>query len=165
MIKKQRITIIILLFFCVFSVVFMICVLSSNTKVQYKFVPPKFEENVISDVTEVPDELGYSELDAEAYKVGICGNLISQNGTVDIYFTNNQENKVWLKLRVYDDSENIIAETGLIKAGECMKSIELSKNYVGDVRIKIMSYEPETYYSMGTVTLNAKLKMRGDVNE
>ena len=79
-----------------------------------------------------------------------------------IYLTNPAENKVWLKLRVLDESNNILGETGLIRPGEYVKDVELTENLTAGtkIKLKIMGYEPETYFSAGSATLNTAI---GDV--
>ena len=94
-----------------------------------------------------------------AFKCSICGNVIASGGAADVYFTNSSEQEVWLKLRVLDEDGNIIGETGLIKPGEYVKSVSIDKD-ISDgstIKLKIMAYEPETYYSAGAVTLNTKI--------
>ena len=48
-----------------------------------------------------------------------------------------------------------MGETGLIKPGEYVRSVVFSKVPLAGVEIslRVMSYEPETYYSKGEVTL------------
>lgn len=81
-------------------------------------------------------------------------------GAADVYFTNSSEQEVWLKLRVLDEDGSIIGETGLIKPGEYVKSVLIDKD-VSDgssIKLKIMAYEPQTYYSAGAVTLNTQIR-------
>ena len=97
--------------------------------------------------------------DGMAFKCSICGNVIASGGAADVYFTNSSEQEVWLKLRVLDEDGNIIGETGLIKPGEYVKSVSIDKDISdgSSIKLKIMAYEPETYYSAGAVTLNTKI--------
>ena len=77
-----------------------------------------------------------------------------QNLTV--YFTNTEGNEKNLKLRVLDTEGNILGETGLIKPGEYVKNVTLTKTLAAGekIKLKIMGYEPETYESAGSVSLN-----------
>ena len=70
-----------------------------------------------------------------------------------VYLTNPAENEVWLKLRVLDENGNILGETGLIRPGEYVKDVALTENLTAGtkIKLKIMGYEPETYFSAGTV--------------
>ena len=75
---------------------------------------------------------------------------------MDLYFTNDDGNGVWLKLRIFDGEGNIIAETGIIKPNEYVKTVTFDTvpEKGSAVKLKIMAYEPDTYYSAGAVTLN-----------
>ncbi len=123
-----------------------------------EFVPPPFEKAVVKGTPEIadPNAVGYAELDARAYKVAICGKVVVNDGKADVYFTNPESNNVWLKLRVLNEAGQIIAETGIVMPGEYLKTITFTKvPSSGDkVTIKIMGYEPHTYYSKGEATLN-----------
>ena len=123
-----------------------------------EFVPPPFEKAVVKGAPEIadPNAVGYAELDARAYKVAICGKVKLNEGKADVYFTNPESNDVWLKLRVLNEAGEIIAETGIVMPGEYLKTITFTKAVsVGDkITIKIMGYEPHTYYSKGEANLN-----------
>lgn len=122
------------------------------------FVPPEFDGNAAWGVPNVPEGLGWNEIDAQAYKASVCGVVIVENGKADIWFTNPESNTVWLKLRVLDAKGNILGETGLIRPGEYVQSVMLDTDLAIDertIRLKMMSYEPDTYYSMGSAVLNA----------
>lgn len=86
----------------------------------------------------------------------VCGRVIIENGKADLYFTNDEGNKVWLKLRITGADDDILAETGLLKPEEYVKSVffdTVPENGTA-IKLKIMAYEPETYYSAGSVSLN-----------
>ena len=86
----------------------------------------------------------------------VCGEIRAENGRADVYFTNEADNNVYLRLKITDSDSNVLAETGLIKPGEYVKSISFDKSpYSGQtIKMKIMAYEPDTFYSAGAVTLN-----------
>lgn len=125
------------------------------------FEPPAFDMNAINGEPTVPDNLGYSILYREgmSFKVGICGKIIIKNNSADIYFTNISENNIWLKVRFYDQSGQIIGESGLIKPGEYLKSVSFDNmiSTADGVTLKVMSYEPDTYRSAGAITLTPKV--------
>ena len=107
----------------------------------------------------VPDGLGWQELDAQAYIVGICGKFIPNGNTADVWLTNPVSNTVWLKVRVLDEKGNALGETGLIKPGEYVQSVELDTvpKAGTPIVLKIMAYQPDTYYSEGAVSLNTAI--------
>lgn len=147
---------------CFISALLMFFALNYSEKKQVNFIPPDFDSEAIIGVPEPPQELGWSEIsqDGMSYRVGICGNIIINNGIADVYFFNSETNMVWLKLRVLDEQDNIICETGLIKPKEYIKSITFDEVKDGEkIKLKIMAYEPETYYSEGSITLNTNVEI------
>lgn len=145
---------------CVFAIIGMAAalMLGNNKTEETAFIPPPFEKSAISGTPQVSEDLGYSELDAQNYTLSICGNLIEKNSTVEVYLTNPAENNVWLKLRIADENDNILGESGLLRPGEYVRSVVVNNvPSGGKVKLKVMAYEPETYYSAGAVTLNATI--------
>lgn len=121
-----------------------------------RFTPPPFDEQAQSGTPTVDEALGWSELDAQAFRLAVCGRFAPQDGMADVYLTNPADNRVWLKLRVLDAEGNVLGETGLIKPGEYVRAVALDRSpSVGAaVTLKIMAYEPDTYHSAGAVALN-----------
>lgn len=161
---------------CICSVTVMIFALSvSNKKIgdteanekgtaaqTEVFVPPEFDKNVEKGIPDVPENLGYSDVDAKEFIFSVCGKIICENNSADIYLTNPKESDVWLKIRILDKDDLIIAETGLVKPGEYLKSISIS-NPLSDgseIKLKVMAYEPDTYYSGGAVTLKTTITLK-----
>lgn len=130
------------------------------------FTPPPFEQEAVSGEPEVPEDLGYSPLDIPgAYQVSLCGKVVEEDGRADVWFTNHAENTVWMKSRVLDAQGNILGETGLLKPGEYVQSVELTGADVSledgmELQLKIMAYEPDTYHSAGSAVLNTTLERR-----
>jgi hypothetical protein len=147
---------------CLAAVAVMIVALfvgESHTK-QAEFTPPPFDAAAQTGVPTVPDGLGWGEIDAKAYKFSVCGAMQLAGGQSDVYFTNPEENTVWLKLRVLDENGNVLGETGLIRPGEYVQSVTISSSPAdgATIRLKIMAYEPDTYNSAGSVTLKTTIK-------
>ena len=149
---------------CTLALVSMVLALvfGGTQKQNSSFIPPPFDSSAESGTPVVPEELGWTEIyqDGMAFKFSVCGNVIASGGAGDVYFTNSSEQEVWLKLRVLDEDGSIIGETGLIKPGEYVKSVLIDKD-VSDgssIKLKIMAYEPQTYYSAGAVTLNTQIR-------
>ena len=120
-----------------------------------EFTPPPFESAAMAGSPAVPDGLGWQELDAKVYKVGICGKFIPKGNTADVWLTNPESNTVWLKVRVLDENGSILGETGIIKPGEYVQSVTLDAvpKAGAPIVLKIMAYQPDTYYSEGAVSL------------
>lgn len=123
-----------------------------------EFTPPPFEENAVSGVPDVPDDLGYSAPYKEgmSYRFSICGNVMTEGTDAVVYLTNPSDGEVWMKVRILDSKGKILGESGLIKPGEYVRSVALSYAPAAgtEIKLKIMGYEPETYYSAGSATLN-----------
>lgn len=125
-----------------------------------EFTPPPFDAAAVVGTPAVPDGLGWQELDAVGYKAGICGKFIPDGNTADVWLTNPESNTVWLKVRVLDEKGNTLGETGLIKPGEYVQTVTMTSvpKSGTPITLKIMAYEPETYYSAGAVTLNTTMR-------
>lgn len=151
---------------CVVSIVVMIAALAAGGKTgQVEFTPPPFETNAQTGTPEVPENLGYSQIyqDGMGFSAWVCGNVTLNRNSADVYFTNPETNTVWLKLRIYDEAGSILGETGLLRPGEYVQSVKFDpvpENGAG-IRLKIMAYEPETYYSAGAVSLNTAVSKGG----
>lgn len=146
---------------CIVSLVLMVFALTrqDTQTVMGEFTPPPFDSSAVVGSPAVPDNLGWQELDAQAYKVGICGKVIPDGNTADVWLTNPVSNTVWLKVRVLDEKGNTLGETGLIKPGEYVQSVTLDTvpKTGKPIVLKIMAYQPDTYYSEGAVSLNTTI--------
>ena len=146
---------------CVLSLAVMVFALTRQ-EVQTEmgeFTPPPFDAAAVIGSPSVPDGLGWQELDAQAYIVGICGKFIPNGNTADVWLTNPVSNTVWLKVRVLDEKGNILGETGLVRPGEYVQFVELDNvpKAGTPIVLKIMAYQPDTYYSEGAVSLNTAI--------
>ncbi len=156
---KKNMPLILAAAICILSLVVMIFALTAQKQPQAasEFTPPPFDSEAVVGTPAVPDGLGYNELDCQAYKVSICGKL-SENG--DIWLTNPENNEVWLKVRVLDENGIVLGETGLVRPGEYVQTVKLTSvpKSGTPVTLKIMAYEPETYYSAGAASLNTTMR-------
>lgn len=132
---------------------------------QGTFTPPPFDPAAVAGTPTVEDSLGWMKVSAEgmSFSAYICGEVIVEGGKADIWFTSEADNEVWLKLRIYDADGNILGETGLIRPGEYLQSVTFDTIPANgqSIVMKLMSYEPDTYYSMGAVNLNTTAKTGG----
>ncbi|MDO4340614.1 MAG: hypothetical protein Q4C91_21450 [Eubacteriales bacterium] len=152
---------------CLLSVLVMTWALTKTTeKDSSAFTPPPFEENAEQGEPKVPQELGYSLLDAEEYQVSVCGAPVVQDGEAVLYLTNPSSNEVWLKVRILDEDGQLLGESGILKPGEYVKSVSLSAVPKEDtaVQLKLMAYEPDTYYSAGAASLSTTLYAAAEEN-
>lgn len=144
---------------CAVAAIIMVIMLVTSGSGR-SFTPPPFDPAAQTGTPDVPESAGYGELDAGDFKFYAAGNLTAKNGKTDIWLTNPEENNIWLKVRLLDKDENILGESGLIKPGEYIQSIELDEipQGISSVTLKIMAYAPDTYQSAGAVALTTDLK-------
>ena len=125
------------------------------------FTPPPFDAGAVAGTPSVPEDAGYFSPYREgmAYRFSVCGNIRTEGNLATVYLTNPAENLVYLKLRVLDSEGNVLGETGLIRPGEYVKSVRLSRVPAAgtEIRLKIMSYHPESYMSEGSVVLRTRV--------
>ncbi len=155
----QKIRIVFLSVVCLLSVIGMIWALRHPRTV---FIPPSLEENAVEGAPqEIPAELGYAALDVADYTVELCGSPEMKNDAAILYFTNPESNRVWLKVRICTTDGTILGESGLVMPDQYVKCVPLDIAPKADtpICIRIMGYEPETYRSVGAVTLNTVLKI------
>ncbi len=159
----KKTTVLILSAVCVIAVIGMILslALTGGDPGQAEFVPPEFESAAEKGTPSVTDK-SWTQIykDGMGFSAHVCGNVIIENNSADIFFTNDSGNDVWLRLRILDEKNRVIAETGIIKPGEYIRTVEFTSVPRAGAKIvlKIMAYEPETYYSAGSVTLNTTVK-------
>ena len=151
--------------FGVFAVLLIVMITALCIPKTPEFVPPAFEA-AVQGTPEVEESMGYTELYKEgmAYRVSVCGVPTVDGQDLTVYFTNTEGNETYLKLRVLDTGGNILGETGLLKPGEYVKTVTLDKTLAlgENIKLKIMGYEPETYESAGSVSLNVTV---GGINQ
>lgn len=124
------------------------------------FVPPPFEENVEYGVPEVEEDLLYSAV-IDGYSVSVCREICVEDNKALVCMTNHAINDVWMRIRLLTEDNVMLAESGIVKSGEFIRYIDTTNSISSDmVKIKLLFYEPETYYSKGTVTLETVIEVR-----
>lgn len=142
---------------CCTALILMTVILSiTGQSIQAPFVPPAFDPSAVEGVPTVPEILDFQELDVQVFSVGICGVIIPKENNIDVWLANPADNSVWIKLRVLNADGEIIGESGLVKPGEYVQTVALrSVPQPGSaITLKVMAYEPETYYSAGAVSFS-----------
>lgn len=144
---------------CFLAVLGMILslVLTGGKPEQAEFTPPPFDAAAQSGMPNAAGE-SWTQIyrDGMNFSAHICGKVFLNGKSADLYFTNDNGNEVWLKLRILDEEDNILAETGLLKPNEYVRTVTFDTvpENRANIKLKIMAYEPDTYYSAGAVTLN-----------
>lgn len=120
-----------------------------------EFQAPPFEENALRGVPAGVDKLEhYREIVVEGgYTFSLDGTPILDGDRLLVHFSSHANNAAWLRIRIYDMEGNKIGESGLLRAGEYVEAVSLSSiPPIDAVFVKILSYEPDTYYSLGAAT-------------
>lgn len=144
---------------CLLALVGMILTLTFGGKKPEapSFTPPPFDSSAQSGTPDTNDE-SYTKIyqDGMSFTAYVCGNVKLAGNRADVFFTSAAENSVWMKLRITDETGRILGESGLIKPGEYVQSVQFDTvPEIGQkIKMKIMAYEPDTYYSAGAVLLN-----------
>lgn len=125
-----------------------------------EFSAPAFDNNaVILNVGDIPQTAEYKSLTIkDGFKISMSSVVTITDNSADIYFTSDINNIAWLKVEILSaDGKTSFGESGLLKQGEGLKQIELDSLPDGDeLIVKILSYEPDTYYSLGTATVKVE---------
>ncbi len=153
--------------FIVFFVTLVIMIFGTwfyVTKYSKKYIKPSFEPMSISGPVSLENnQYGYSVTQfSEEYKVGLCGAPEASTTSIDLYFTNPEDNNVLLKCLLLDDSGNTIGESGVLNPGTYVQTINfnnpMSSGY-HELTVKVLGFEPETYFSRGIVHLITRVQI------
>jgi hypothetical protein len=110
----------------------------------------------------LPTSLDFRTLDVTtSMQVGICGNLMPDaRGNIDINLTNYATNSVWMRLAAYYDNK-LVGQTDAIVPGTYLPQMQINTTDIPDTKtqltLKLLTYEPNTYYSEGAITINVVL--------
>lgn len=159
--KKQNTVPILCGVFAVVLVTMIVALCIPKTAPKGEFTPPAFEAAAMKGTPTVDAKLAYQEVytDGMAYRLSVCCVPTISGKDLTVYFTSAEGNEKYLKLRVLDEKGNILGETGLLKAGEYVETITLSKALSAGtkIKLKVMGYEPENYSSAGSMAVNVTI--------
>ncbi len=128
-----------------------------------RYIKPSFDTSYTEGKVEVDEKYGYSEMQvAEEYKVGLCGEPRADSEGVDLYFSNPEGNNALLKCLLLDEDNNAVGESGLINPNSYIKTVKFNQTHpTGNypLVIKVLGFEPETYYSKGVVNLKININI------
>ncbi len=155
---KNKVILPLLAVVCVISVITAVVLIGNTKTPQADFVPPPFDSGAVVGSPDLDNDPSFAQVDAKLYKFGVCGKVLLNENNAQLYLCNYADSGVWLKVRVFDSNKTLLGESGLIREGEYLQYVAL--NRVPDdekLVLKVMAYEPDTYYSAGAVTLNAMI--------
>lgn len=154
--KQQKIIIgVMVILLLVALVTVAVLLLIPKETVTTEFTPPAFDDNAVSGMPDdVPESLNYgSPTTQNEFGFLLCGTpAVTQDNRLRCYFTSPSSNRVWLLLKIYDGEGNLLGASGLLRPGEYVEYIALDQVIPkgSEIRIKVLSYEADTYYSKGT---------------
>lgn len=130
---------------------------------QTGFTPPFFEENAVMGTPgNLNEALHYGVLAiSDVFSVSLCASpTVDDDGQVLLYFTSDESNAFFVRLLILNEKGKQLGATGLLRAGEHVASVRLDpppKN--GEtLTLKILSYEPDTFYSMGSASAHVTIR-------
>lgn len=131
-----------------------------------EFTPPAFAQNA-EDGAPDPGEVsalnyGTLSLTPEISISMVADVIVNGEGEAELWLTSPATNRCWVMIRLLDAKGNILGETGLLKPGQYVRAVHLDKipRSNGVVTAKILTYEPDTYYSLGSANANIMLRVR-----
>lgn len=121
----------------------------------HTFNKPNFEKDIKKvNIEDYKDE---ALTIAEGYSFFITHSPSIKDNYMYVDFVSLCDDNTYLKLRIFQ-GENIIGETGLIKSSERIEKVKISSELEKkDFVFLIMSYEKDTYLSLGEVKLKVKV--------
>ena len=160
--KKEKIFLAAAPMICAAAVCVMIYVIISTVHLenQQKFIPPAFEKQVQTGMPQPSEDLGYTTVTvAEGYEIGLCSNPTMSDAELQVWFTSPDTNQVWMRLQVCDSDGEVLGETGVIRPGEYVESIQLARQVKSgeEAVFRITGYTPETWHSAGNAELPVTL--------
>ena len=157
--KRQKLILFILAALLLVTLAAVIAVALRDTEpVIGEFIPPSFEENAMEGMpVQPPSGFGMMTVTPE-FVIGMCAAPSLDGASLGLYFTSPATNTVWMKVRVCDENGNVLGESGLLKPGEHLPTLVLIDDSITTDRLyaTVLSYEPDTYYSEGSVKVELK---------
>ncbi|MBR6502823.1 MAG: hypothetical protein IKT42_05215 [Clostridia bacterium] len=133
-----------------------------NEQIYTEFVAPAFDKNAtVIETSDIPQSAQYKPLVVkEGFKIAMSSEVTINDDVIEVYFTSDKNNVAWLKIEILSaDGTKFYGESGLIKQGETLKQLKLDSLPEGEsLIVKVLSYEPDTYYSLGTAKVTVTIK-------
>lgn len=128
------------------------------------YTPPILETNAVYGVPEPENSLHYGTIKTEgSFTFALAGTMYQQeDGSLLLYFTNPENSGVLMMCEIYEEGTDIVLyKSGLLSQGQYVERLYPQckfKNEAIKIEMKVYGFEPETYYSMGTVILENTLQ-------
>ena len=165
--KRQICILCILAVLIVAAVIAAVCINAGREpeRIVGEFTPPSFAQNAVAGAPDpgVVNNLPYGTLAlSEEISVSMVSTLtVGENGEVEVWFTAPDSNQGWVLLRLMDEQGNLLGESGLLKPGQYVQVLTLNSvpRKSGMILARILTYEPGTYYSMGSASAQVMLNV------
>lgn len=128
------------------------------------YAPPVSETNAVYGVPKPEKSLQYGTIKTEgSFSFALAGTMYQQkDGSLLIYFTNPENSGVLMMCEIYEKgTDHVLYKSGLLSEGQYVERLcpqYKFKNEAMKIEMKVYGFEPKTYYSMGTVTLDNTLQ-------
>jgi len=125
--------------------------------------PPLWEENAVNGVPEPEESLNYGTIETDGGLIfALAGTMYQQeDGSLLLYFTNPEDSGVLMMCEIRGEGGKVLYQSGMLSPGQYVERLYPQcklKNEAMKIEMKVYGFEPETYYSMGTVTLENTLQ-------
>ena len=123
-----------------------------------EFTPPAFDPAAQSGIPDAPPSYSMLEL-KETAVISMCANISLENNAAQVFFTSHEGNQGWMKIKLLDDQGKLLGESGLVRPGEYLQAVTLAQvpKEAGLISAKILIYEPDTYLSLGSASVEVML--------
>ena len=125
------------------------------------FVPPEFDPAALPGTPgDLAADLAYGKLELKPDAiVSMCANVKIENDAARVFLTSHEGNYGWLKIKLLDEEGELLGQSGLIRPGEYLESVPLTRlpEESGLITAKLLIYEPDTYLSLGSAGVQVML--------
>lgn len=125
-----------------------------------KFSAPEFDKNAVNGEPQSVDNDSYKAFNLAEFMFKICGEPVATDEGAALWLTNLTDNPAWMRAEIYDTNQSLLGSGGIVKNGFYVQNIPTDKPLSAgqEIVVKVFFYEPDTYYSKGTFTLNLVCK-------
>ena len=161
--SKAQIAFLIVLSLVLAAIVATTVVITTRSESPNVFTPPAFDESAQSGTPlDLPKDRNFQQIKvSDGFLVGMCSKLVVSDDCAEIYLTASSQNTVWIRVVLLDENGKNIGSTGVLKPDQYVEKIRLNTVPAASttVTVKIISYEPDTYYSRGTANAVVSLEI------
>lgn len=126
---------------------------------QRSYTPPPFEPSAQAGEPSPAQSMGYGRIEADGgFAFSVAGTMYQQaDASLLIYLTNHEDGDVWLMGEVVDENGTTLYKSGILRPGEYVERLFPVIGFANEamkIELRVYGFEPETYYSLGTIFLD-----------